>query len=909
MYRAPIYTVLLLCSLFFLIAAAYSSDYKGRDIIEYNDRGKGFFFNDPNLEGPERLCIVFGSVTGEFSAGGIVESDRYEWSATNPSGVEFFEFSGRGENYETVPIRFSELGANIIQVTVIRAGVEIYSETRTVQVTQGPELVLMPDYLLCGNDPTTVQAIPNTTPQIDQYTFEWTNAAGVPVGNTNELTVTQEGPYFISLFFTNSEGGQDCLITGSTYVGPPDDFTLSIQQDEACEGEFVQVTADTPFRGDWTVLKQGETQRLDLGNSFSLTIDTENDLDGPGNYTVFFSVANPQNPACSSERSIPFSIKEGPKYSAQNQQAASTCDANDGSFEILTESTIDEIRIIELNEARFNFPAGEVLLFENIPSGIYTIETKTNDCFRTGVVIVPSMAPLAGDVFEVTPLPESCNNVGVEEGKLLVTFVNGIVEGEYRIVTGNGGEVKKEPIPNQNQFEIDGLPGDFYVLEIIDQAGCTIPWDAVLDVQKRERVSFSVPNNINICEVFELLPSTEEDLEFELLLDGNTVEIKNAGNVFELTESGDYSIIGRERRGTPDKCPRRINFSANVSEQLDFDVVLADQDCFGNRAYEADLSGRDPESVVIRWFNEDGDIVGRGKNWLPVAFGRFFLEVQPRGSGFCAVDPVEFTVEEPVLSVEIELEVEPFCPDSPFTVISFNAERELIADINWIFIDPDGNVTDLTQFDGQDVITAEEEGTYEVLIFNEFGCELGNDLVLILRSTDDSRPEVNEFYSVCDDINFGETIRPGQFDEYEWYFEGGLVSSDSIFKPQVPGEYTLVVTNPDGCTIEERFVAFEDCEFQYVFPTGMVLSDPDKLFEIYVNDAIENAQVWIHNRQGQLIFYCEDFNVQTRVPFCQWDGVFGGDFVPTGTYTVTLSYKSEKFGVSEKVVSSLVVLQ
>ncbi len=136
-----------------------------------------------------------------------------------------------------------------------------------------------------------------------------------------------------------------------------------------------------------------------------------------------------------------------------------------------------------------------------------------------------------------------------------------------------------------------------------------------------------------------------------------------------------------------------------------------------------------------------------------------------------------------------------------------------------------------------------------------------------------------------------------------------MISTDSIFKPQLPGRYTLIVTNTEGCTVEESFEAFEDCEFQFVFTTGMILSDPSKLFKVIVNDAVESAQVWIHNRQGQLIFFCEDFDVQTRTPFCQWDGTLGGDFVPIGTYTVTLKYNSERFGVEEKVSKNLVVLK
>ncbi|MBW3467174.1 gliding motility-associated C-terminal domain-containing protein [Arthrospiribacter ruber] len=891
------------CILFIFLFFSFLS-FSNNNIILFELR------NDPELTGPERLCAVFGSVIAEFSAGGIPATDRYSWTVTDPSGNEIFSRSGRGEIYETVPIRFNSLGNHTVSLEVTRGSNEtVFSGSRNVEVIQGPEITLRPDYLLCGDEPTTISALPENTPQLNQYTFEWTNAAGNQVGNQNELVVSQEGSYFVALFFTNSEGGQDCLITGSTYVGPPDDFVLSISQDEGCGGQTVQVTADTPLRGDWSVIKQGESDRSDLGNSFSLNLNTETDLNGPGNYTIFFSVVNPQNPNCVSERSIPFTLTDGPEYISQNVSPASSCSTNDGAFEIEVESNIGNLKIIELGYEGFNFTDGEVIPFDNIPPGIYTIEAETNGCFKTSIVIVPSLGPEAQEVYDVNVIAESCNGLGINEGTLEITFINGIIEGEYRLVTGNGGVIEEAPIPNLTSFTID-LPGDFYAFEITDTNGCTIPWESVLDVERRNRVSFSVPSNINICESFALSPSGNGDLEFELSREGQVIGTFDSGESFDLTEGGNYSILGREKSSDPERCPRRIDFQVNVSEPLEFDVELVTRDCFGNMVYEAELFGRDPESVTIRWRNNQGEIVGRGVSWIPTAYETFFLEVQPRGSGFCAIDPVQFNVVEPIFSVEVEIEADPFCPDAPFTVLTAVLEREdFNSDFRWIFIDPDGELTALSMFDGERSIAIEEEGTYEVLVLDEYGCELGSDVLLVLRTLDDTRPEVNDSYSVCQEINLSETINPGEFESYEWYFNGSLVSTDPTFRPLLVGAYSLVVTNADGCPFEAEFETFEDCDFQYVFPTGMVLTDPEKLFEVFVNDAVESAQVWIHNRQGQLIFFCEDLDVQSRVSFCQWDGTFSGELVPTGTYVVTLKYDSERFGVNEKVSKNLVIMK
>jgi hypothetical protein len=122
------------------------------------------------------------------------------------------------------------------------------------------------------------------------------------------------------------------------------------------------------------------------------------------------------------------------------------------------------------------------------------------------------------------------------------------------------------------------------------------------------------------------------------------------------------------------------------------------------------------------------------------------------------------------------------------------------------------------------------------------------------------------------------------------------------------GNYSLVVTNEDGCSFESTFSTFEDCTFQHILPTGMELRTDNKLFELYVNDAVEEAKLWIYNRQGELIHFCEGENIQSRVAFCQWDGRVNGKKIPPGSYSVVLNIVSNRFGLDRKFTSKLVVL-
>jgi hypothetical protein len=53
----------------------------------------------------------------------------------------------------------------------------------------------------------------------------------------------------------------------------------------------------------------------------------------------------------------------------------------------------------------------------------------------------------------------------------------------------------------------------------------------------------------------------------------------------------------------------------------------------------------------------------------------------------------------------------------------------------------------------------------------------------------------------------------------------------------------------------------------------MELKFSDKIFELFVNDAVKEAKLWVYNRQGELIHFCEGKNIQSRVAFCYWNRI------------------------------------
>ena len=87
-----------------------------------------------------------------------------------------------------------------------------------------------------------------------------------------------------------------------------------------------------------------------------------------------------------------------------------------------------------------------------------------------------------------------------------------------------------------------------------------------------------------------------------------------------------------------------------------------------------------------------------------------------------------------------------------------------------------------------------------------------------------------------------------------------------------------------------------------------VPSDPNRLFLVYTNDFVDELEVFIFNRWGELIFYCERTNINGEVGICGWDGIVDGQTVPSGVYPVVVKYTSRKQNKTDKVTNSILVI-
>lgn len=1124
--------------------------------------------NDPLLTGPDKSCLISGGVIEEFSGGGNPETDVYIWKIISPSNQVLFEDEGRA-SYQNIRYTFSLQGTHTIELEVERGGKPIYSDSKKVQLLQGPSIVLKSSYYLCQGQEIELQAIDPSSPNFNDYVFEWKNSAGTVVSTQNSLKTSTLGEYSVTFYFINANGEAECTSVRQTTLSPLTDVAITKSKTSLCPGDYISFHTDPPTKGQWEFQKIGTADKIPAGTAAHINLSSVIDLAGPGDYQVFFTADNPSNPACSIAKQASFTFYDRPEFEFLDATASSGClDAN-GALTLKALTQIDQLSI-KGNVLYSNtlYPGDEVTL-PNLKSGIYAITASLGNCTNTSSTVVPLDNPPEQLKFEIEDLqPEVCTPTGKLDGSFVIKMVNAGTDAKYKVIDERGNEILGGETENKKEILVN-IHGGIYYVELFEEDICTLPRAEKVVIPSLEQVDFTIPNQLNVCQSYELFPESKADLAYEIThLDENTVSTIAPGESFTITKGGSYEIIGT-LPGQSEICPTLKTFEVQLVDPVDFEIKQIEEDCFGNQRFMADIFGRDPETVTFKWYNEENELVSQDQYLVPYSYGEFKLDVQPANSTSCPIPPktkliekpilkvdldfdhtklcdlgpgsnisliidkpeavtdiiwrrfdgdgntedlTEFTnktnitvtepgiyeasaysiipdlnkdcplgintfqievtpdlvdfdvlpdisicetydytpitddeamvfeiirpdktkieikagesvtldqngdysffgynpdldyplcpriktmtvdvkkkvnftpelfqkscdgehiykanignvdpeqvlfywynsnkvllgneqfltlntqsqngdfyldvhpkeslpcdqemklfeVDPPVFSVPITLVPDPLCPDATAAAIQANADFSLVHTIRWWYIDPDGLEIELPAARGKDGILAINEGTYEARLYNDIECLLGTDRVLILRSTDPIRPELEEEYQICPKYNIGPTINPGTFASYEWFYQGSLVATTPTFKPQQVGEYSLIVYSNEGCAYQADFTTEEECELKVTYPNAIQPANPEKHFLVYTNYLVDEVEVSIFNKWGQMVFQCSETDLISEKSTCFWDGRYNDKPIPNGTYAVRFNYKNYEKGISNKKFGSILVIE
>jgi hypothetical protein len=75
-------------------------------------------------------------------------------------------------------------------LNIRRGTTPVYSGEKLVTINKGAELVLENLNLICISGKTELTIIDPTTPDLEDYYFEWKNSIGEVIGNSNTIEVS-----------------------------------------------------------------------------------------------------------------------------------------------------------------------------------------------------------------------------------------------------------------------------------------------------------------------------------------------------------------------------------------------------------------------------------------------------------------------------------------------------------------------------------------------------------------------------------------------------------------------------------------------------------------------------------------------------------------------------------------------
>lgn len=185
-------------------------------------------------------------------------------------------------------------------------------------------------------------------------------------------------------------------------------------------------------------------------------------------------------------------------------------------------------------------------------------------------------------------------------------------------------------------------------------------------------------------------------------------------------------------------------------------------------------------------------------------------------------------------------------------------------------------------------ITVTEPGTYTLVAYNtENGCR-GEDEITVRPAP---KPSVSlpNFYGLClDEPNHSVTLSPAGRPGYLYYWPHAADSSRQIVVTDI-GTYTVLVTNPEGCTVDLTTDVQDRCEPRLVIPSAF---SPDRNGINDVLDAIglylTDFDLKIYNRWGEVIFASNNLDHK-------WDGRYKEALVQPGVYAWVASYRSADY--------------
>ncbi|MFD2035324.1 hypothetical protein ACFSKL_11005 [Belliella marina] len=671
-----------------------------------------------------------------------------------------------------------------------------------------------------------------------------------PVGLSDFITPTKEG---YSIYFFSQEIGGNALteyFVNTSVVGT-EKIWVSEGPADACLGIRTPITLEVIAKSPMPV-------------SYDITGCLGGD---PIAYAVSFHegyVLNyylDDNPISKPLNSVPFvSPSEDGTFSVWvSQFKEGECESNRKKVEIRVFdcSLISDIKVTIVPSIEIYDYEGQVVTYfvivENT-GGLELTNVFVTEYLRGNDWRIPYMAP--GEKLEYS------FQYSISEENMIV----GAVEAN---AYASGGSLNNGFIDDSDKATIFKLP-----LEFMDYIVTTTPASCVVGNGESGAIYVEFLKGPQVG-YFEIRDLQDNQLMRQFFYDSNVVKIDLLPGEYKLilTTAMGFEIQESEVFTVKDK--ESVNFSIDEevfscidysfypssNEELVYEVVASN----GSRI----LLNSDQMFVFSK--SDSYKIVGK----------------DPAGIK-CAVEKtMDVVIQEPI---QLNLQFSSFCQNDLFTNVTLLNDVDENS-VKWYKVD-NLLVDPLVEFDGNLSLMVEQAGDYMVTLTNADGCVIGKREFELKRTFSDP-PKLGAVYSICPTKEGSQTISiDRQFVENHWYLDGQELSQDLVLSPTEEGLYRLVAKDQSGCEFIMDFEVEIKCEPTLRYSNAIRPGEAGHGLIIYPDNLIEEIEIQIFNRWGELIFFCQDKNLRYREKStCFWDGLINGKPAIIGNYSLVIQYK------------------
>jgi len=632
------------------------------------------------------------------------------------------------------------------------------SETFEIETSFEIEVTAVVSGVLCNGDNTgSIEIDVDNTTGITS--FLWTNTDTGFSSPTEDIFNLSAGSY--SLEITDELG---CGFTQTYEVTELESIEITIDQvvPETCSGESdgsieISISGGTPdYNVSWSSI--GFT-----------SVDEEIFNLSPGNYSVLVEDIN----GCIGSSEI--TVESGSEIIADVEVIDSECSESTGSAEAAITSDADITSIEWFNED--NILISETESITDQTSGVYTlIITNAVGCSLEQTVTI---SDTDAALIEATVTEISCP--GETDGSIEINIISGT---DPYTLSWTGPVV----IPDDD-YNLINLSAGLYTAQVTDSEGCV----SILEIDLEEPAPLVIST-----DVLNVSCNGELDGSISLEITGGTepynidwLALTDDQLIQENLEPGDYSVTVTDAN----MCTTEASFSITEETPLELEMSTSELLCAEEETTDIDItiSG----GVTPYTFLWTGDISSDNEDLGGVAPGTYNITVTDATG--CQVSDEVIISQNSELIIDV-LEVEPSC---------LNNDGELTAEITggtepYQFFWYDASTSTLISED--QTLSAISAGEYFFEVFDDAGCT-SSQTVNLSNNQGEVTANITDLICADDDSGVIELEVSGLVVpiEFSWTGPNGYTSVDEDIFNLSEGDYTVTITDGNGCQLIETY--------------------------------------------------------------------------------------------------------